>query len=138
MVAQMLEKDKAERTRRLTKKGQEFQKQKQQLKDKHEFDIWDPNQLRKCPAHFSDGPSYGLSSLQRFAGEDLNRATFLRMQQEQVRYSLEKQMQEQQQARIDKECTGKQLGPGLIRGVQVSSWALQAGSCPEVGTAPRM
>lgn len=112
MVAQMLEKDEAERTRRLTRKGHEFQEQKRQLKDKHEFDIWDPNQLQKYPAHFNDGsPSYGPSSLQRFAGDDPDRATFLRRQREQVRYGLEKQMQEQQQAKIDKECAGKQLDP---------------------------
>ncbi|XP_008050123.1 RIB43A-like with coiled-coils protein 1 isoform X1 [Carlito syrichta] len=103
LVVQMLEKEQAERTRRLSKKVQEFREQKQQLKNKCEFDLWDLDQLfPACPGH-SD-PHCGPASLQCFSGEDLHRATRLRMQQEQFRYSLERQLQEQQQARIEDNC----------------------------------
>ncbi|XP_047621524.1 RIB43A-like with coiled-coils protein 1 [Phacochoerus africanus] len=106
VVAQMLEKEQAERTRRLAKKVQEFREQKQQLKNRSELDLWDPNRLwKEFPPHLSNNDPYcGPASLQYFSGEDLNRSTHLRMQQEQFRYSLERQLQEQQQARIDYNC----------------------------------
>ncbi|XP_014584399.1 RIB43A-like with coiled-coils protein 1 isoform X1 [Equus caballus] len=106
LVAQLLDKEQAERTRRLAKKVQEYREQKQQLKNRCEFELWDPHQLQnEFPAHLSDiGPHCGPASLQWFSGEDLYRATCLRMQQEQFRYSLERQLQEQQQAKADEKC----------------------------------
>ncbi|XP_070147733.1 RIB43A-like with coiled-coils protein 1 isoform X2 [Ovis canadensis] len=107
LVAQMLEKEEAERTRRLAKKVQNFREQRQQLRNRREFDFWDSNQLwREFPAYLGDNaPYYGQASLQCFSGEDLERAACLRMQQEQFQYSLERQLQEQQQARVDENCT---------------------------------
>nr|XP_060489944.1 RIB43A-like with coiled-coils protein 1 isoform X4 [Panthera onca] len=104
MVAQMLEKEEAERTRRLAKKVQEFREQKQQVKNKQEIDFWDPSrQWMEYPAYLRDSEScYGPSSLQYFAREDLEKATCLKMQQEQFRQSLEKQLKERQQVRVDK------------------------------------
>lgn len=103
MVAQMLEKEQAERSRRLAKKIQDFREQKQQLRNQREFDLWDPNQLKKeLPARVGDDdPRCGPSSLQCFSGEDLDRATRLRVQQEQLRHNLEEQLQEQHQARVE-------------------------------------
>lgn len=113
LVAQMLEKEEAERTRRLAKKVQNFREQRQQLRNRREFDFWDSNQLwREFPAYLGDNaPYYGQASLQCFSGEDMERAACLRMQQEQFQYSLERQLQEQQQARVDENYTGKQRGP---------------------------
>lgn len=112
LVAQMLEKEEAERTRRLAKKIQDFREQKQQLRNRCEFGL-DPNRFwYEFPACHSDsGPYYGLPSLQYLSGEDLDRAACLRMQQEQFRSSLEKQLQLQQLARIEQQRIGKQLGP---------------------------
>ncbi|EFB15211.1 hypothetical protein PANDA_016537, partial [Ailuropoda melanoleuca] len=106
LVAQMLEKEQAERTRRLAKKVQEFREQKQQLKNRREFDLWDPGRLwMEFPAHLSHSdPPCGPASLQYFAGEDLERATCLKMQQEQFSYSLERQLQEQQQVKAEEKC----------------------------------
>ncbi|KAI5254670.1 Rib43A-Like With Coiled-Coils Protein 1 [Manis pentadactyla] len=66
----------------------------------------DSNRLwKEFPARFgNNNPQCGLSSLQCFSGEDLDRATCLRMQQEQFRCILEKQLQEQHQARVDEKC----------------------------------
>ncbi|XP_052519594.1 RIB43A-like with coiled-coils protein 1 [Budorcas taxicolor] len=107
LVAQMLQKEEAERARRLAKKVQNFREQRQKLKNRREFDFWDSNQLwREFPAYLGDNaPYYGQASLQCFSGEDLERAACLRMQQEQFQYSLERQLQEQQQARVDENCT---------------------------------
>lgn len=109
LVAQMLEKEQAERTRRLAKKVQNFREQRQKLRNRCELDFWNSNQLwREFPAYLGDNaPYYGQASLQCFSGEDLERATYLRMQQEQFQYSLERQLQEQQQARVDENCAGK-------------------------------
>ncbi|MBZ3882993.1 RIB43A-like with coiled-coils protein 1 [Sciurus carolinensis] len=106
LVAQMLEKEEAERARRLAKKIQDFREQKQQLKNRREFDPWDPDRLqREFPVYLNDSDTfYGPASMQCFFGEDLERATNLRMQQEQFRYSLEGQLQEQQQAKVDEKC----------------------------------
>lgn len=122
----MLQKEEAERTRRLAKKVQEFREQKQQLKNKQELNLWDQDQCWKdFPAHAGDySPCYGPASMQCFAGEDLHRATCLKMQQEQFRYNLEKQVQERQQAKLDEQYAGKPRGP-------------QAGCHPESGTACR-
>lgn len=123
----MLQKEQTERTRRLAKKVQEFREQKQQLKNKHEFNLLDQDQCWKdFPAHADDnGSCCGPASMQCFAGEDLHRTTCLKMQQEQFRCSLEKQMQERQQAKLDEQYAGKPRG------------APQAGSHPESGTACR-
>ncbi|XP_029786934.1 RIB43A-like with coiled-coils protein 1 isoform X1 [Suricata suricatta] len=104
LVAQMLEKEEAERTRRLAKKVQEFREQKQQVKNKQEIDFWDPSrEWMEYPAYLRDSEScYGPSSLQYFAREDLEKATCLKMQQEQFRQSLEKKLKERQQVRVDK------------------------------------
>ncbi|XP_007956948.1 RIB43A-like with coiled-coils protein 1 [Orycteropus afer afer] len=106
LVAQMLEKQQGERTRQFAKKIQEFREQKQQPKNRREFDLWDPNRLQKeFPACLGDSdPHCGPASLQCFSREDTDRATILRMQQDQFRYSLERQLQEQQQARFDEKC----------------------------------
>ncbi|KAM6151504.1 LOW QUALITY PROTEIN: RIB43A-like with coiled-coils protein 1 [Rhynchocyon petersi] len=97
LVAQILENEQAERTCCLTKKSHEF-REKQQLKNRHEFDLWDSNRLQKeFPAHSDDSdPHCGPASLL-----DLDSATGLRIRQNQFTYSLERQLQEQQQARAD-------------------------------------
>ncbi|KAK2083248.1 RIB43A-like with coiled-coils protein 1 [Saguinus oedipus] len=112
VVVQMLEKEEAERTRRLAKKFQDFRDQKQQLKIGREFSLWDPDQVWKgLPTYLSYKTYHGPSSLQYFSEEDLDWATHLRMQQTQFRYDLERQQQEQQQAKVDEDCAGKQPSP---------------------------
>lgn len=100
LVAQMLQKEEAERACRLSKRVQNFREQRQQLKNGHKFDFWDPNQLYELPASYYDRePYFGPASMQYFLGEDLERESRLKMQQEQFRYNLDKQLQEQQAAR---------------------------------------
>ncbi|KAL1767013.1 hypothetical protein HispidOSU_029549 [Sigmodon hispidus] len=100
LVAQMLEKEEAERACRLSKKVQDFREQKQQFKNGHEFDFGDPDQLQEFPVPcYASALYYGPASMQYFAGEDLDRASCLKIQQEQFRYNLEKQLQEQQAVR---------------------------------------
>ncbi|XP_050998081.1 RIB43A-like with coiled-coils protein 1 [Acomys russatus] len=100
MVAQMLEKEEAERAYRLSKRVQDFREQKQQFKNGHEFESWEPQKFQEFPVPYFNHEAYlGPASMQYFLGEDLDRASCLRMQQEQFRYNLEKQLQEQQAVR---------------------------------------
>ncbi|XP_028628497.1 RIB43A-like with coiled-coils protein 1 [Grammomys surdaster] len=100
LVAQMLEKEEAERACRLSKRVQDFREQRQRFKNGHEFDFWDPDQFQEFKVSYFENNSYfGPASMQYFLGEDLDRASHLRMQQEQLRYNLEKQLREQQAAR---------------------------------------
>ncbi|XP_019523701.1 PREDICTED: RIB43A-like with coiled-coils protein 1 [Hipposideros armiger] len=126
VVAQMLEKEEAERTRRLAKKVQEFreQKQQQQLKNKNEFDLWNPDQLwKQFPTHAGDyGPCYWPASLPYFSVDDAYRAAYLRMQQEQFMYNLEKQRLEQEQAKAYKQYIDK-LNDELR--LSMDTWAIQ-------------
>ncbi|XP_063101986.1 RIB43A-like with coiled-coils protein 1 isoform X2 [Cavia porcellus] len=109
LVVQMIEKEEAKRARRVAKKIQDFRQQKQEFKNRCAFELQDPAQfqgisapLQQCPAYLSDsGPFCGPASMQCFLGEDLDRASVLRMQQQQFRYNLQRQLQEQQQVRAE-------------------------------------
>nr|XP_012803187.2 RIB43A-like with coiled-coils protein 1 [Jaculus jaculus] len=117
LVAQMLEKEEAERARQFSKKVQDFRQQKQQQKQEQqqllsngpESDPWDPGPSQAFPGPLSNsGLCYGPSSMQCFLGEDLNRASNLRKQQQQLRSDLEKQLQEQQ------ECMKEEIRADLL------------------------
>lgn len=100
----MLKKEEAEWACRLSKRLQDFREQRQQLKNGHEFGFWNPNQLYEFPApYYYSVPYFGPSSMQYFPGEDLERESCLRMQQEWFKDNLEKQLQEQQQAAREEE-----------------------------------
>jgi hypothetical protein len=108
----MLEKEEAEKTRRMTKKTQDFQKQKQQLplNNRHEFNFWDPDGLQLFPACLGGTNSFPGPDILQHLGEDLNRSSCLRAQQEQFRCSLDKQLQKQEEARAEAARIGKQPG----------------------------
>ncbi|KFO23102.1 RIB43A-like with coiled-coils protein 1 [Fukomys damarensis] len=116
LVVQMLEKEEAKRARRMAKKIQNFRQQKQEFKNRWEFELQDAAQFQRIPVHFQEfpaqfqefpacfsdkGPFSGPASMQCFLGEDLDRASFLRMQQQQFRSNLERQLQEQQQVKAE-------------------------------------
>lgn len=105
----MLEKEEAERACRLSKRVQDFREQRQQqFKNGHEFDFWDPDHLQEFQVPYWENEAYfGPASMQYFVGEDLDRASHMRMQQEQLRYNLEKQLQEQQAAREEEARAGE-------------------------------
>merc|ERR1711976_568397 len=67
---------------------------------RREFDLYDPDYLKKDkPARVSDDdPRCGISSLQKFEGEDLNNKARKKFQGEQTREWAEQQMREKAQA----------------------------------------
>ncbi|XP_075772072.1 RIB43A-like with coiled-coils protein 1 [Pelodiscus sinensis] len=102
-VAQMLEVEEQQQSRRLRQALQEFWEREQPAHTRREWDLNNPKGLRQDqPARVSDSdPRCGPASLQRFAGEDLALPTRRRLQQEQQRRSLEEQRAERHQTLAD-------------------------------------
>jgi len=77
----------------------EFRLKHQRPEDRREFDIYDPEGKKKDkPARVSDDdPRCGVSSLQKFLGEDLNEDARKKLQQEQHREWIKQQMNEKAQ-----------------------------------------
>ena len=100
MIAELLQKRQEHDTRELNKALNEFRMLHQQPDSRREFDLYDPDYLKKDkPARVSDDdPRCGISSLQKFEGEDLNSKARRQFQSEQAREWAEQQMREKAQA----------------------------------------
>lgn len=87
----------------LNKAVNEFRVLHQQADSRREFDLNDPDALRKDkPARVSDDdPRCGVSSLQKFVGEDLNGKARQKLQQEQAREWIKQQTNELDQAKAN-------------------------------------
>jgi hypothetical protein len=100
MIGQLLEKRQNHDVRELNMALNEFRMLHQQPDSRREFDLYDPDYLKKDkPARVSDDdPRCGLASLQKFEGEDLNGKARKAYQAEQTREWAEQQMREKDQA----------------------------------------
>ena len=86
-IAALLQKRQEHDIRELNKAVNEFRNTHQQPDGRREFDLNDPDSLKKDkPARVSDDdPRCGVASLQKFVGEDLNGKARQKIQQEQAR-----------------------------------------------------
>ncbi|KAL3853419.1 hypothetical protein ACJMK2_017001 [Sinanodonta woodiana] len=99
-ISLLLEKRQEQDVRELNNALNEFRMLHQQPESRREFDLYDPDYLKKDkPARISDDdPRCTISGLQKFEGEDLNSKARRKYQQEQLReWSLE-QSREREQA----------------------------------------
>ena len=89
-IAVLLQRRQEHDIRELNKAVNEFRQSHQQPDGRREFDLNDPDALKKDkPARVSDDdPRCGVSSLQKFVGEDLNGKARSKLQQEQARWVL--------------------------------------------------
>ncbi|CAM9953093.1 unnamed protein product [Bubo scandiacus] len=90
----MLERQQKNYIRNINKAISEFQKNFQKPETRREFDLSDPEALKKDrPARLSDNdPQCTVSGLQKFMGEDLNYNQRMKFQKEQLReWSLQQQ-----------------------------------------------
>ncbi|XP_062979102.1 RIB43A-like with coiled-coils protein 1 [Elgaria multicarinata webbii] len=103
-IAQMLEEEERQRKKQLQQAVVEFREREQQPSTRREWDIHDPEAVRKGhPARVSDDdPRCGPSSMQRFAGEDLRAPARLRLQKEQNKRVLEEQRTEREKDLADR------------------------------------
>lgn len=101
-ISQLLEKRQEQDIFELNRALNEFRMLHQQPDSRREFDLYDPDYLKKDkPARVSDDdPRCGISSIQKFEGEDLNSKARNKYQQEQLReWSLEQQREREQAQR---------------------------------------
>ncbi|KAK3608307.1 hypothetical protein CHS0354_030757 [Potamilus streckersoni] len=99
-ISLLLQKRQEQDVRELNSALNEFRMLHQQPESRREFDLYDPDYLKKDkPARISDDdPRCTISGLQKFEGEDLNSKARRKYQQEQLReWSLE-QSKEREQA----------------------------------------
>ncbi|VDN10794.1 unnamed protein product [Dibothriocephalus latus] len=76
----------------------EFRFLHQQPQSRREFDLYDPDALKKDrPARITDDdPRCGVSSMQKFMGEDLTRQSRNKYQREQMQDWFERQIEERE------------------------------------------
>jgi len=98
-VALLLQKRQERDIRELNSAVNEFRVNHQRPEDRREFDIYDPEGKKKDkPARVNDDdPRCGVSSMQKFLGEDLNEDARKKLQQEQHREWMKQQMNEKAQ-----------------------------------------
>lgn len=104
----MLEERQKRNIRNLNKAVSDFQKNFQQPETRREFDLSDPQALKKDrPARLSDNdPRCTVSGLQKFMGEDLNYAQRMKFQKEQLREWSLQQQRDYKNALADKKFLG--------------------------------
>ncbi|KAG8447816.1 hypothetical protein GDO86_015065 [Hymenochirus boettgeri] len=97
-IAQMLEKRQQDLACSLDRAVQDFRDQNQQPETRREFNLYDPEALKKDqPARVGDeDPRCGPASLQKFAGEDLNEKEREKMQTQLTKRWLLDQAEEKQ------------------------------------------
>ncbi|ESN91169.1 hypothetical protein HELRODRAFT_90340 [Helobdella robusta] len=99
-IAQLMDRRLEEDKRRMNFALNEFRLQHQTAECRREFDLYDPQALKKDqPARVSDdGSKYGPSCAQMFMGEDLNGELRRKQQIEQLRHWTEQQARERKQS----------------------------------------
>lgn len=104
-ITQLLEKRQEQDEFELNRALNEFRMLHQQPDSRREFDLYDPDYLKKDkPARVSDDdPRCGISSLQKFDGEDLNNKARNNYQAEQLREWALEQQRERDQAQKNQE-----------------------------------
>ncbi|GFO15542.1 rib43a-like with coiled-coils protein 2 [Plakobranchus ocellatus] len=100
-IASMLQMRQERDQRALNEALNEFRALHQQPNSRREWDLYDPDYLKKDkPARVhDDDPRCGISSIQKFDGEDLNSKARKKFQNEQARSWHEQQMRERDQAK---------------------------------------
>ncbi|XP_012275995.1 RIB43A-like with coiled-coils protein 2 [Orussus abietinus] len=99
-VAIMLEKQQEEERRKIQKEINTFRQVYQRPENRRDFDLYDPNNLKKSvPASSNNqNPHLGLASAQRFMGEDVNLAERTKAQKEQMQAWIAQQIAERRAA----------------------------------------
>lgn len=108
-IACMLQARQERDQRSLNEALNEFRSLHQQPSSRREWDLYDPDYLRKDkPARVhDDDPRCGISSIQKFDGEDLNSKARKKFQNEQARSWHEQQMRERERAKQSQEAADR-------------------------------
>ncbi|CAF4952272.1 unnamed protein product [Pieris macdunnoughi] len=102
-LAVVLEAREQEERRRINVEIDEFRKNYQRLEDRREYDLNNPDVLKvQLPPRASDGEPVGMSSAQKFEGEDLEYEERKKIMAEQKNAWLEQQVQERKAAQEER------------------------------------
>ncbi|CAB3225473.1 unnamed protein product [Arctia plantaginis] len=102
-LAVVLEAREKEERRRIGEEIDKYRKMYQRLEDRREYDLNDPDVLKKqLPPRASDGEPVGLSSAQKFEGEDLDYEERKKIMADQKNSWLEQQVQERKAAQEER------------------------------------
>ncbi|XP_032664055.1 RIB43A-like with coiled-coils protein 2 [Odontomachus brunneus] len=99
-LAADLERRQEEDRRRIHKKIESYRREYQKAEDRRDYDLYDPEALRKSlpPRVDDDDPSLGPASAQKFEGEDPNLHERLKAQKQQMRWWIHRQKEEREAA----------------------------------------
>ncbi|EDO49672.1 predicted protein [Nematostella vectensis] len=99
MICALMQQRQEHDIRELNKEVNTFRQEHQRPEDTREWELNDPDCLKKDkPARVSDDdPRCGISSLQKFVGEDLNSKSRRKLQEEQMREWVKQQSNEKNQ-----------------------------------------
>ena len=102
-ITQLIDQRQEEDRRQLNKALNEFRGLHQQADSRREFDLYDPDAAKKDkPARVTDDdPRCGVSSMQKFDGEDLNNKARNQYQSEQKQRWADAQIREKEQALLN-------------------------------------
>ncbi|XP_074038232.1 RIB43A-like with coiled-coils protein 2 isoform X2 [Leptinotarsa decemlineata] len=103
-IAVALEQKEREERIKLQQEINNYRKNYQKPEDRREFDLNDPNFMKKAlPCRIrDDDPRLGPSSAQKFEGEDLSSDQRAKIQHEEIRAWLDQQMREKEKAEKDR------------------------------------
>ncbi|KAF5275542.1 hypothetical protein FQR65_LT04145 [Abscondita terminalis] len=115
-IAMALDQKECEERKKLEREINEFRANYQRFQDRREYDLNDPESLRKTlPARLhDDDPRLGLSSVQKFEGEDAASSERKKMQREQVQSWLQQQMEERESADKDRKTADEAYQAAVI------------------------
>ncbi|XP_014474974.1 PREDICTED: RIB43A-like with coiled-coils protein 2 isoform X2 [Dinoponera quadriceps] len=99
-LAAHLERQQEEERRQIHKEIESFRREHQRAEDRRDYDLYDPEALRKSlPLRVDDDdPNLGLASAQKFEGEDPNLHERQEAQKQQMRWWIRRQKEEREAA----------------------------------------
>ncbi|XP_017775784.1 PREDICTED: RIB43A-like with coiled-coils protein 2 [Nicrophorus vespilloides] len=102
-ISKELEKQEKTERKKLAQEINTFRLNFQKLQDRREYDLNDPNTYKAIPARlYDDDPRCGVSSAQKFEGEDLYSKERAAIQREQLKAFLDQQTAEKEAAEKDR------------------------------------
>ncbi|XP_076237645.1 RIB43A-like with coiled-coils protein 2 [Calliopsis andreniformis] len=109
-IALLFEKQQEEERRKIDKEIEDYRRQYQRPEDRREYDLCDPCAVKKTSGLGDEGSGWA----QRFEGEDGNCKERSKVQKEQTRWWIQKQMEEREQAERDRQEAEKAYQEAVI------------------------
>ncbi|XP_076620172.1 RIB43A-like with coiled-coils protein 2 [Colletes latitarsis] len=114
-LALLLERQQKEERRQRNVEIENFRRHYQRTEDRRDYDLYDPNTLKKCPVTIDDDTSrFGSGFVQKFEGEEGDSKERSKAKKEQMRWWIEKQKDERTMAERDRQEAEKAYQEAVI------------------------